>query len=98
MAGTPKATAYLINHVFLPPNLPQQDDYNPKRETFMLHAVRVHLSGRVLAEAMHSLHRQRTYIGISADLWGNLQVDQSKANTSSGTRSAMSRLKMEGDR
>jgi hypothetical protein len=32
----PEAVAYLINHVFLPPQVPQSDDFNPKLESIII--------------------------------------------------------------
>ena len=35
----PEAVTYLINHVFLPPEVPQSDDFNPKLESIIIKVV-----------------------------------------------------------
>ncbi|KAM3067027.1 hypothetical protein ACMFMG_011809 [Clarireedia jacksonii] len=34
-----EAVMYMLYHIFLPPNLPQQDDFNPQHETFLLNTI-----------------------------------------------------------
>lgn len=36
---SPDAAAYLINHVFLPPKLPQEDDYQPHLDIALLQST-----------------------------------------------------------
>ena len=39
MADSFDAVKYMIDHVFLPPKLPQMDDFNPMREDALLRAL-----------------------------------------------------------
>jgi hypothetical protein len=52
----PSAIRYIIDHVFLPPKLPQKDDYNADYERRLVHCVRDSLQsfGALVGDEAHS--------------------------------------------
>ena len=81
---------YLIHHTFLPPELPQQDDFDPRRELILLDTVSDALQRfRFAAE-----HDQRDIVESVSAMLGNLTVvrDDSGAINERNLQSALQML------